>query len=108
MTKITMVNDDNRTGEMEGSAVVSFIINPVMNTDDGRKPDAMSLMVGYGASKDILSTIASCMGSMLTQMIEDPGQQILMSMLMMRRFKDAIIGEGVDVDVQEKSVRHEE
>ena len=30
MTKIVMTNDDGRTVEMEGSAVVSFIINPAV------------------------------------------------------------------------------
>lgn len=108
MTKIVMTNDDGRTVEMEGSAVVSFIINPAVEKKDERLPDAMSLMMGAGAPKNILTALASCMGSLLTQVIEDPGNQILMSMLMMRRFKDAIIGEGVQVDVEEKSVRHEE
>jgi hypothetical protein len=45
------------------------------------------------------------MGSLLTSMVEDPIDQLMLSMAMMKRFKDSIIGEGTEVEVQEKQVR---
>ena len=45
------------------------------------------------------------MGSLLTSIVEDPIDQLMLSMVMMKRFKDSIIGEGTEVEVQEKQVR---
>ena len=62
------------------------------------------MMIGSGQPKQILTTVASCMGSLLTEIVEDPIDQLMMFMVMMKRFKDSIIGEGTEVEVQEKQL----
>ena len=105
MAKVTLM-DAGKTVEMEGKAVIAFVVNPAdVKGGDGRLPDAVTLVIGSGQPKQILTTTAGCMGSLLTSMVEDPIDQLMLSMVMMKRFKDSIIGEGTEVEVQEKQVR---
>ena len=102
MVKITVEEGEKRC-EMEGQAVVACIIRPTEGTDD-RNPDAGSIMIGGGKPIEILEYAASCLGSVMTQIVKDPMDQMLVSLIMMKKFREATMGKDIQIDVQEQNI----
>ena len=107
MVKITLTDENiDKTVEMEGKAVVAFVINP--NVEGEEKPDAASLVLGSGGTKELMYASAKCPGSVVTQIVKDPLSLYILSKGMVEQFKDAVLGLNMDVDVQESEVRKRE
>ena len=103
MAKVILIDGD-RTFEMEGEAVLAFVTNPAVQGGDDKIPNAMTLMVGSGSTGKIMKTVSSCMGSLLSQMVTDPVEQIVLVRKMTQYFTDGIFGIGTDTEVQEKQM----
>ena len=107
MVKITLTDENiDKTVEMEGKAVVAFVINP--NVEGEEKPDAASLVLGSGGTKELMYASAKCLGSVVTQIVKDPLSLYILSKGMVEQFKDAVLGLNMDVDVQKSEVRKRE
>lgn len=101
MVKIT-ITDGEITNEMKGKAVIAFIIEPENGSDH---PDAGSMLMGSGKPLDILRHSTTCLGSLLSCLIQDETKKLVVSGLMMSWFKDAVLGDGMRVDVHERTVK---
>ena len=101
MVKIT-ITDGEVTNEMEGKAVVAFIVQPERGSEH---PDAGSMLMGSGKPLDILKHSTTCLGSLLNCLIRDETEKLVVSGLMVSWFRDAVLGTGMTVDIQEKTVK---
>ena len=100
MVKMTLI-EDGRTMEMEGKAVIAFVYKPAL---ENKTPDMASLMMGSGNPAEILSRTGSSMGSLFSRLIKNPFDQLIVSIDIIKSFKNAIAGEGVEVKVEEERI----
>lgn len=103
MIKVT-VTDGEIINEMEGKAVVAIILQPDACKDD-RQPDAGSIMVGQGKPSELLKHAAISLGTLVTQIVQNPEDRIFISTCMMDEFTKSILGIGLEVDAQEKRIK---
>lgn len=87
MVKLNLT-DGNQTVEMEGKAVVAFVIDPA---DD--ESDLTSMMLGKGNPKREMLAVARGLGALVNQLFNNPVDQCLIGIAMNRIIKDVICGE---------------
>lgn len=88
MVKLNLT-DGNQTVEMEGKAVVAFVIDPA---DD--ESDLTSMMFGKGNPKREMLAVARGLGALVNQLIDNPVDQCLIGVAMNRIIKDVICGDS--------------
>ena len=98
MVKLNLT-DGNQTVEMEGKAVVAFVIDPA---DD--ESDLTSMMLGKGNPKREMLAVARGLGALVNQLIDNPVDQCLIGVAMNRIIKDVICG---DSDTETEVVKNE-
>ena len=104
MVKMTLI-ENGRTMEMEGKAVIAFVYKPALkNNIEDKTPDMASLMMGFGNPAEILSRTGSSLGSLFSRLIKNPLDQLIVSIDIIKSFKNAIAGEGVEVKVEEERI----
>ena len=101
MVKIT-ITDGEVTNEMEGKAVMAFIVQPERGSEH---PDTGSMLMGSGKPLDILKYSTTCLGSVLSYLIQDETEKLVVSGLMVSWFRDAVLGNDMRVDIQENTVK---
>lgn len=105
MAKIILFENENeKTMELEGKAVIAFVYKPALKNSDDKIPDMASLMIGSGNPTEILTHTGSSLGSLLARMIKDPLGKLIVSMDIMKSFKNAIVGDGVEVKIEEERI----
>ena len=100
--KMTMTNG-KQTREMESKCIVAFSLDPDKGLHN-TQPDAGAMMMGAGSPLHILSHMASCMGGLLTNMVEDPVDQHLFMILMIHKFMDTVQGRSGHIEVEHKEM----
>ena len=88
MVKLNLTDGD-KTVEMEGKAVVAFVIDPV---DD--EADLASMMLGKGNPQREMIAVARGVGALVNQLFDNPVDQCLMGVTMTKVIKDVICGEA--------------
>lgn len=88
MVKLNLT-DGNQTVEMEGKAVVAFVIDPA---DD--ESDLTSMMLGKGNPKREMLAVARGLGALITQLFSNPVDQCMLGVWMNKTIKDVIRGKS--------------
>lgn len=98
MVKLNLTDGD-KTVEMEGKAVVAFVIDPENDESDGA-----SIMFGKANSKRAMIAVAKGAGALVNQLFNNPIDQCLLGVAMNRVIKDVICG---DSDIETEVVKNE-
>lgn len=93
MVKLNLTDGD-KTVEMEGMAVVAFVIDPADDDSDGA-----SIMFGRANSKRAMNAVAKGAAGLVTQLFNNPVDQCMVGVRMNRTIKDVICGES-NIDIQ--------
>lgn len=100
MVKLNLTDGD-KTVEMEGKAVVAFVIDPADDDSDGA-----SIMFGKANSERAMKAVAKGAAGLVTQLFNNPVDQCLMGVRMNQIIKDVICGESnTDIQVVKTEIR---
>jgi len=98
MVKLNLT-DGEKNIDMEGKAVVAFVIDPA---DD--EADLVSMMLGKSNPKREMLAVARGLGALVNQLFNNPVDQCLIGVAMNRIIKDVICG---DSDTETEVVKNE-
>ena len=101
MVKLNMnMNDGEHNLEMEGKAVVAFVMEP-----KGHDADYAALVVGESSPHSIALAIGNGVGSILNQLSKDSFNRVLLAAEVMKQIKNAIDGDNIkEKDIFEGTV----
>ena len=88
MVKLNLTDGEN-TIEMEGKAVVAFVIDPANDDSDGA-----SMMLGKVNPERAMISVAKGAAGLITQLFSNPIDQCMLGVRMNQIIKDVICGES--------------
>lgn len=88
MVKLNLT-DGEKNIDMEGKAVVAFVIDPAND-----EADLTSMILGKGNPKREMLAVARGLGALVNQLFSNPVDQCLIGVAMNRIIKDVICGES--------------
>ena len=101
MVKLNMnMNDGEHNLEMEGKAVVAFVLEP-----KGHDADCAALLVGESSPHSVALAIGNGVGSILNQLGKDSFNRVLLAAEVMKQIKNALDGDNIkEKDIFEETV----
>ena len=101
MVKLNMnMNDGEHNIEMEGKAVVAFVMDP-----KGHDADFVALLVGESSPHSVALAIGNGVGSILNQLGKDSFNRVLLAAEVMKQIKNALDGDNIkEKDIFEETV----
>ena len=91
MVKLNMnINDGEHNLEMEGKAVVAFVMDP-----KGHDADCVAMLVGESSPHNIALAMGNGVGSILNQLGKDSFDRVLLAAKVMKQIKKALDGDNI-------------
>ena len=91
MVKLNMnINDGEHNLEMEGKAVVAFVMDP-----KGHDADCAAMLVGSTSPHDAAFAMGKGIGSILSQLGKNTFDKVMLAQLVIKQIKDAIDGDSI-------------
>lgn len=91
MVKLNMnINDGEHNLEMEGKAVVAFVMDP-----KGHDADCVAMLVGESSPHNVTLAMGNGVGSILNQLGKDSFDRVLLAAKAMKQIKNAIDGDSI-------------
>ena len=91
MVKLNMnINDGEHNLEMEGKAVVAFVMNP-----KGHDADCAARLVGESSPHNAALAMGNGIGSILSQLGKNTFDRVMLAQLVIKQIKDAIDGDSI-------------
>lgn len=101
MVSVKMTFDDKDV-EMNGRMALAIVADPARERGE---PVAMQAsIVGKGNSKLLIIRSMETIVSLANSLAEDPVDRSLLHMAMMQTFKNAVFGDGMNVEVVRKEI----
>lgn len=88
MVKLNLTDGENNI-DMEGKAVVAFVIDPANDDTDGA-----SMMLGKANPERAMISVAEGAAGLITQLFSNPIDQCMLGVRMNQTIKDVICGES--------------
>lgn len=101
MVKLNMnINDGEHNLEMEGKAVVAFVMDP-----KGHDADCAAMLVGESSQHNVALAMGKGIGSILSQLGKNTFNRVTLAQLVIKQIKDAIDGDSIaEKDIFEGTV----
>ena len=91
MVKLNMnINDGEHNLEMEGKAVVAFVMD-----HKGHDADCVAMLVGESSPHNVALAMGNCVGSILSQLGKNTFDRVMLAQLVIKQIKDAIDGDSI-------------
>ena len=91
MVKLNMnINDGGHNLEMEGKAVVAFVMDPKEHD-----ADCAAMLVGSTSPHDAAFAMGKGIGSILSQLGKNTFDKVMLAQLVIKQLKDAIDGDSI-------------
>lgn len=91
MVKLNMnINDGEHNLEMEGKAVVAFVMDP-----KGHDADCAAMLVGESSPHNAALAMGKGIGSILSQLGKNTFDKVMLAQLVIKQLKDAIDGDSI-------------
>lgn len=91
MVKLNMnINDGEHNLEMEGKAVVAFVMDP-----QGHDADCAAMLVGESSPHNVALAMGNGVGSILNQLGKDSFDRVLLAAEVMKQIKKALDGDNI-------------
>ena len=91
MVKLNMnMNDGEHNLEMEGKAVVAFVMDP-----KGHDADCAAMLVGESSPHNVALAMGNGVGSILSQLGKNTFDRVTLAQMVIKQIKNAIDGDSI-------------